>query len=68
MLKKYTFAFLYLFLIFVLIEFGTKYFFPEFNESNIFYDKDKYHRVSKGKDTYFQYKNNTKFRVSKLHE
>ena len=67
MLKKYTFAFLYLFLIFILIEFGTKYFFPEFNESNIFYDKDKFHRVSKGKDTYFQYKNNTKFRVSKLH-
>ena len=68
MLKKYIFNLLYLIFIFFILEFGTRIFFPEFSENNIFYDKNKFHRVSKGKNTYFQYENNTKFRVSKLNE
>ena len=68
MLKKYTFNFLYLILVFALLEIGSRVFFSEFNENNIFYDKNEFHRVSKGKDTFFQYINETQFRVSKLNE
>lgn len=66
MIKKYTFNLLYIVLIFFLFEFGVRFFFPEFTENNIFYDKNKYHRISKGKETFFQYIGNTKFRVKDL--
>ena len=68
MIKKYTFYILYIFFLFILLELGTRLTFKEFNENNIFYDKNEFHRVSKGIDTYFQVVGKTKFRVSRLNE
>lgn len=68
MFKKYTASLLYIILIFLFFELLTRFFFKEFNENSIYYDIDKYHRISKGKDTFFQYIDKTKFRVSKFNE
>jgi lysophospholipase L1-like esterase len=68
MLKKYTASLLYIIFIFLFLELLTRFFFKEFNENSIYYDIDKYHRISKGKDTFFQYVDKTKFRVSKFKE
>ena len=68
MIKKYTFYIIYILFLFSILELGTRLIFPDFKENNIFYDKNEYHRVSKGIDTYFQIVGKTKFRVSKLNE
>lgn len=68
MIKKYTFYIIYFFFLFCILEVGTRLTFDEFNENNIFYDKNEYHRVSKGIDTYFQIVGRTKFRVRNLNE
>ncbi len=60
---RYIFFLIFLFFI---IEIFCRFFFKEFNENLIFYDKSIYHRVSKGIDTYYQYLDLTedfKFRV-----
>ena len=67
MFKKYTASLLYNFNI-LFFELLTRFFFKEFNENSIYYDINKYHRISKGKDTFFQYVDKTKFRVSKFKE
>lgn len=68
MIKKYTFYIIYIFFLFSILEIGTRLIFPVFKENNIFYDKNEFHRVSRGIDTYFQIVGKTKFRVSKLNE
>ena len=45
------------------MELLARVFFREFNYNSIYYDIDKYHRISKGKNTFFQYIGETKFRV-----
>ncbi len=60
---KYVFLFL---LFFFLVEILCRIFFKEFNDNNIFYDENKFHRISKGIDTYYKYTELTKdfkFRV-----
>ncbi len=68
MIKKYTFYTIYILFLFSILEIGTRLIFPVFKENNIFYDKNEFHRVSRGIDTYFQIVGKTKFRVSKINE
>lgn len=63
MYKKYTLAFFYFIILFLLMELLARVFFKEFNYNSIYYDINKYHRISKGKNTFFQYIDETKFRV-----
>lgn len=47
----------------LILELLSRVFFPDFQGNNIFYDIDKYHRISKGKNAYFQYMGKAKIRV-----
>lgn len=67
MKKKFILKYIFfLICLFSIVEIFCRFFFKEFNENLIFYDKTSTHRVSKGIDTYYQYLDLTedfKFRV-----
>jgi lysophospholipase L1-like esterase len=67
--NKIFFIFKYLFFLiffFICIEIFCRIFFKDYNDNNIFYDKNKFHRISKGFDSFYKYTDITKefkFRV-----